>query len=167
MKSKFVGLLIVTSILIYSTNGYSKNTKKKKKTAATCTAYSIVANEKKGKIHKDLKIFSKKFKKMPFKLFKTFDLKKKSSLQLSKKISKAKISDKYEISIKLLDRILGKKNKIRFRIKLIIGRKVKKKGKTKFVSHTDTVLKLAANKIMFYSGLKAKGGTLIFGLICK
>jgi hypothetical protein len=48
-----------------------------------CTTYSILAKEEKGAYSKSLKKFKHIFKKMPFKIYKSFKLLNKNQLALS------------------------------------------------------------------------------------
>ncbi|MGM0595759.1 MAG: hypothetical protein ACQES9_01845 [Myxococcota bacterium] len=159
MKSIVISILtflLATLIIVPNARGDNK---------VKCTTYSILAKEEKGTYSKSLKKFKHIFKKMPFKIYKSFKLLNKNKLALSNREKVAKIGSNLKLSIKLLDRILSSDNKTRYRIKLRILKK--KENKKKYSTIYSMVMKLSGDKPMFLAGPQKGGGTLVIGLICQ
>ncbi len=162
MKTSILTLVVVHLALLYAPNAAAG----KPQSGVKCKAYSIVAKEKKGTLPAALKRFTHIFKKMPFKVFGSFELNSQSSMELTAKASQARLSKRLVLKVKLLDRILSAKNKRRYRIQLQIQRK-NRKNKKKLSTVYSMIMKLTSGKPMFIAGPKEGGGTLVVGLICK
>ncbi|MBN2722822.1 MAG: hypothetical protein JXR95_01990 [Deltaproteobacteria bacterium] len=162
---KFATLVIFASIF---TGGISSSAAKKinnPKKPVYCTVYSIAANEKAGKFPAELKNFRHIFNRMPFKVFRSFKLKQKNSVAVYNKYSITSISKKYKVAVKLLERILGKSDKVKYRIQFQVRKASGVKKKT--VTIHDMVMKLNSAKPMFIAGPKDGNDTLLIGLVCR
>lgn len=160
----------VFTIIMMLIAGFALNVQAQKKDPsnkpAYCTVYTIAANEKPSKLPAELKSFAHIFSKMPFKVFRTFKLKQKNSITVHNKYSVSRVSTRYSVAVKLLERILGTGDKLKFRLQLQV-RKVALKDPKRTLTIHDMVMKLHSGKPVFIAGPKDGTDTLLFGLICK